>query len=194
MSDGYDVVVIGASWGGLRALEQVLGALPGDFPAPIVIAQHRDIDSEDALLERLLNRHTRLRVADAEDKAPLQPGTVLLSPPGYHLLVTDDHVDLSVDAPVQFARPSIDVLFESAAEEYGRRVVGVLLTGANADGAAGLAEIARRGGRTIVQDPATAERPEMPRAALAAMKPDAVVPLEDVARALCEAVARKGAA
>lgn len=185
---GYEVVVIGASWGGLKALERVLGELPEDFPIPVVVAQHRDADSEDALLERLLNRHTTLCVADAEDKVPLRAGTVLLSPPGYHLLVTDGYVDLSVDAPVQFARPSIDVLFQSAAEEYGPRVVGVLLTGSNADGAAGLAEIARRGGRTIVQDPATAARPEMPRAALAVMRPDVVAPLEDVARVLCEAV------
>jgi two-component system, chemotaxis family, protein-glutamate methylesterase/glutaminase len=185
MSD-YDVVVIGASWGGLKAIEQLLAALPGDFPVPIVIAQHRDADSEDELLAKLLGRHTELRVADADDKAELVPGTVLLSPPGYHLLVSEECVELSVDAPVQFARPSIDVLFDSAAETFGHRVLGVLLTGANSDGAEGLAEIARRGGRTIVQDPDTAERPEMPRAALARLQPDHVLALEDVARLLRE--------
>ena len=183
----YGVVVMGASWGGLKALELILGDLPDDFPVPIVVAQHRDDDAEEELLPRLLNRHTGLRVRDADDHAELAPGTVLLSPPGYHLLVSDGGTELSVDEPVQFSRPSIDVLFQSAADEYGPRAIGVLLTGANADGAEGLAAIARRGGRTIVQDPATAERAEMPQAALDAMTPDAVVPLEDVGRLLCDA-------
>ena len=187
---GYDVVVMGASWGGLRAFEHILGELPEDFDTPIVVAQHRDDDADEALLTRLLNRHTGLCVADAEDKAPLQAGTVLLSPPGYHLLVGDGHVELSVDEPVQFSRPSIDVLFESAADAYGPRTIGVLLTGANADGAAGLAAIAQRGGLTIVQDPETAERPEMPRAALRALTPDIVAPLEDIARVVCDACAK----
>ena len=177
----FDVVVIGASWGGLRAFERVLGNLPADFPTPIVIAQHRDVDAEEDLLAHLLNRYTGLSIEDADDKRALEPGTVLLSPPGYHVLIADGCVDLSVDAPVQFARPSIDVLFESAADEYGARTLGVLLTGANADGAAGLAEIARRGGRTVVQDPDDAERPEMPRAALAVMTPDHIVPIDEVA-------------
>jgi two-component system, chemotaxis family, protein-glutamate methylesterase/glutaminase len=187
----YDVVVIGASWGGLKALEQLCAALPDDFPVPIVVAQHRDIDAEDQLLAKLLGRHTALRVIDADDKAPLRPGTVLLSPPGYHLLVSDGCVELSVDEPVQFARPSIDVLFDSAADTYGAGVLGILLTGANADGADGLAEIARRGGRTVVQDPDTAERPEMPRAALARLRPDHVLSLEGVARLLREVAGKE---
>lgn len=187
---GYDVVVIGASWGGLRALETILGDLPEDFPTPIVVAQHRDDDAEEELLPRLLNRHTGLRVSDADDKAPLEPGTVLLSPPGYHALLAEGCIDLSVDEPVWFARPSIDVLFQSAADEHGARTVGVLLTGANGDGAEGLAAIARRGGYTIVQDPETAERPEMPRAALERMTPDVVAPLEDMGRLLMGACAK----
>ena len=189
----YDIVVIGASWGGLRALEEVFAGLPDDFPTPIVVAQHRDDDSDDELLPRLLNRYTSLRVVDADDKARLEAGTVLLSPPGYHLLLSEGMVELNVDEPVQFARPSIDVLFESAAEAYGRRVVGVLLTGANADGAAGLDEIARRGGHTIVQDPADAERAEMPRAALDVMTPDAVAPLADIAGLLRSACGKEPA-
>jgi two-component system chemotaxis response regulator CheB len=180
----YDVVVIGASWGGMRALERVLSGLPADFPIPIAVAQHRDPDAEDDLLAHLLERHTPLAVADAGDKDPLAPGRVLLAPPGYHMLVDGDAVALSVDEPVQFARPSIDVLFESASEQYGARTVGVVLTGANADGAAGLAAIKRRGGYGIVQEPASAERPEMPQAALAA-GPDAVVDLDGVAPVLC---------
>ncbi|HWT95787.1 MAG TPA: chemotaxis protein CheB [Solirubrobacteraceae bacterium] len=177
---GYDVVVIGASWGGLHALERILGALGDDFPTPIVVAQHRDPDADDELLTGLLNRHTALCVADAEDKSPLEPGNVLIAPPGYHVLLDDGAAELSVDEPVQFARPSIDVLFESAADAYGGRAVGVLLTGANEDGAHGLCVIAERGGYTIVQDPATCVRQEMPKAALAVMEPDAVVRLDDI--------------
>ena len=181
---GYDVVVIGASWGGMRALERVLSELPADFPVPIAVAQHRDADAEDDLLPMLLSRHTELEVADADDKDPLAPGRVLLAPPGYHMLIEDGSVALSVDAPVQFARPSIDVLFESAAAEHGERTVGIVLTGANADGAAGLAAIKRRGGYTIVQDPASAERTEMPEAALA-VGPNAVIDLDGLASVLC---------
>ena len=184
MSD-YELVVIGASWGGMRALGSVLGGLPDGFPLPIAVAQHRDPDAEDDLLAHLLARHTTLAIHDADDKDPLRPGTVLLAPPGYHMLVEDACVGLSVDELVQFARPSIDVLFESASEEHGARTIGVVLTGANADGAAGLTAIKRRGGYTIVQDPATAERPEMPRAALAA-DPVAVLALEDIPGALCD--------
>lgn len=182
---GYDLVVMGASWGGMRALETVLGGLPGDFPVPIAVAQHRDPDAEDDLLANLLARHTPLEVLDADDKEPLRSGRVLLAPPGYHMLVEEQSVALSVDELVQFARPSIDVLFDSASEEHGAAVVGVVLTGANADGAAGLAAIRRRGGYAIVQDPESAERPEMPRAALAA-EPDAVLPLEKIPARLCE--------
>ncbi len=190
---GYDVVVIGASWGGMRALERVLGGMPADFPTPIAVAQHRDIDAEDDLLPKLLARHTELAVADADDKAPLEAGRVLLAPPGYHMLVEDGSVALSVDEPVQFARPSIDVLFESASEQYGERTVGVVLTGANADGAAGLAAIKRRGGCTIVQDPASAERPEMPEAALA-IGPKVVIGLEGMASVLCVMCEARGPA
>jgi two-component system chemotaxis response regulator CheB len=190
----YEVVVIGASWGGLSALTRVLAGLPPDFPIPVVIAQHRDVDAEDELLGTLLARHTPLAVIDADDKAPLASGTVLLGPPGYHVLVTDEGcAELSVDEPVQFARPSIDVLFETAADAFGPGAIGVLLTGANADGAAGLAAIAQRGGYTIVQDPADAERPEMPRAALAAMTPDVVAPLADIAGLLAAACGQERA-
>ena len=181
---GYEVVVIGASWGGMRALGRLLSGLSKDFPLPIAVAQHRDADAEDDLLPTLLSRHTSLQVADADDKDELLPGRVLLAPPGYHMLLEDGTVALSIDAPVQFSRPSVDVLFESAADEYGERAIGVVLTGANADGAAGLAAIKRRGGYTIVQDPASAERREMPEAALA-VGPDAVIDLEGMPSVLC---------
>ncbi len=193
MSSGYDVVVMGASWGGMRALSRVLSGLPGDFPLPIAVAQHRDADAEDDLLPRLLERHTSLHVADADDKDRLEPGRVLLAPPGYHMLVEDGSVSLSLDEPVQFSRPSIDVLFESASMEYGERTIGVVLTGANSDGACGLGTIKRRGGYTIVQDPSSAERTEMPEAALA-VGPNAVVDLEGLPSVLCVVAGAREAA
>jgi two-component system chemotaxis response regulator CheB len=178
---GYDIVAIGASWGGLHAIGTVLEGIGPGFGAPIVVAQHRSPSDEKGLLGELLARRSGIPVADGEDKDALIPGRVILAPAGYHLLVEDGCVELSCEDLVQFSRPSIDVLFESVADAYGSRAVGVVLTGSNADGAAGLAEIARRGGHTIVQDPATSERPEMPRAALKAVTPDAVLPLDGIA-------------
>lgn len=177
------IVVIGSSLGGLRALECVLGGLPGDFPAPVVVAQHRQEGAEE-LLAGLLNARTALEVREAEDKAALPDGCVRVAPAGYHLLVDDGHLALSVDAAVRHSRPSIDVLFESAAHAYGDRAVGVVLTGANDDGARGLAAVRARGGYAIVQDPRGAEAPEMPRAALRRAGADAVLALEDIAPAL----------
>jgi len=178
------VVVIGASWGGLHAIGTVLGGLPADFPAGIVVVQHRG--PKDGMLAELLDRVCPLAVREAEDKDPLAPGSVLVGPAGYHLLVEGDGVALSVDEPVAFSRPSIDVLLSSAAAGHGERAVGVVLTGANADGASGLRDIRRRGGVAIVQDPAGAERPEMPRAALAACPGAQVRPLEAIAPELAQ--------
>jgi two-component system chemotaxis response regulator CheB len=181
-----DLVAIGASWGGLRAIGTVLGGLPADFPAAIVVAQHRG--HFDGMLAGLLDRQTALSVRDAEDKDPLVDGQVLVAPPDYHLLVDGDGVSLSVDEPVAFSRPSIDVLLASAAASHGDRAIGVVLTGANGDGAAGLRAIRDRGGVVIVQDPEGAERPEMPRAALAACPGAQVRPLEAIAPELVQLV------
>jgi two-component system chemotaxis response regulator CheB len=145
-----------------------------------VIVQHRQEDAEN-LLAGLLDRHAHLKVLDAEDKAQLSPGCVHVAPPGYHVMVEPGHIELSVEAQVRHSRPSIDVAMETAAHAYGPRAVGVVLTGANADGAAGLAEIVRRGGTAVVQDPTTAERADMPQAALTAAHPQHVVPLEEIA-------------
>jgi two-component system chemotaxis response regulator CheB len=175
-----ELVAIGASWGGLHAVEHVLGSLPADFGAAVVVAQHRRADYDDGRLERLLGARCTLRVAEAEDKQALDPGVVLVAPADYHLLVEDGSVALSVDPPLHHSRPSIDVLFGSAADAYGDRVAGVVLTGANADGADGLARIAICGGMAIVQDPETAERREMPDAALAATPDARVVSLDEV--------------
>jgi two-component system chemotaxis response regulator CheB len=151
-----------------------------DVRLPIAIAQHRSADSDRGLFERLLGVRARRPVVEADDKMRLEANTIYTAPPDYHLLVEDGHFALSVDERVQFSRPSIDVLFESAAEVYGPRAIGIVLTGANEDGAAGLARIKELGGVAIVQDPVTAERREMPDAAVAAAVADAVLPLEDI--------------
>jgi two-component system chemotaxis response regulator CheB len=179
------VVVIGASWGGLHALERLLMKLPAGFGLPVAVVLHRSGDGDERLCE-LLRRHSPLAVHEAEDKAALAPGCVSVAPRGYHLLLDDGHVALSTEAPVRHSRPSIDVLFESAARAYGDAAIGVVLTGSNEDGAAGLRELRRHGGFAIVQDPGEAERGEMPAAALAAAGADAVVPLDDMAPLLVE--------
>lgn len=181
-----ELVAIGASWGGLRAVECVLGALPANFGAPVVVAQHRQARSDGERLTQLLDARCALTVCDAEDKQELDAGTVLVAPADYHLLVEPGAVALSIDDPLHFSRPSIDVLLSSAADAYGERAAGVVLTGSNADGAEGLARIAARGGPAIVQDPASAERREMPDAALAATPDARVVALERIGPLLTE--------
>ena len=176
----YELIAIGGSWGGMRALAIVLEALPAGFGLPLVVAQHRPVTTGDEMLEHVLARTTELEVVTATDKEPLEPGRVYVAPADYHLLVERGHVALSTDAPVEFSRPSIDVLFESAAEVYGPQVVGVLLTGANHDGAAGLGRIAAAGGFTVAQDPETAERSEMPRAAVERGAVRRVLPLNRI--------------
>lgn len=176
----YELIVIGTSWGGLDAVSRLLEGLHDGVHQPIVVAQHRSVVSEEGGLARLLGHHTRRLVSDPDDKTALEADHVYIAPPDYHVLVEPGHIALSIDAPVQYARPSIDVLFESAADAYGPRAVGVVLTGANADGAHGLALIKERGGVAIVQDPATSQRRTMPDAAIAATHADAVLPLEEI--------------
>lgn len=177
-----EIIVVGASLGGLNALGALLPRLPCDFPLPIVIAQHRARDADDALA-RLLAGACPLRVVEPQDKQAIAPGTVYLAPADYHLLVERGVLALSTEAPVQFSRPSIDVLFCSAADAYGPAVVGVVLTGSNPDGAAGAVHIRRKGGFVIAQDPAEAEAPAMPAAAVDAGV-DQVLPLPEIAKAL----------
>ena len=137
-----------------------------------------------------LSRASGLDVRDAGDKDPIVGGCIYLAPPDYHLLVEHGSFALSVDERVQFARPSVDVLFESAADAYGERAIGIILTGANADGAEGLRRLKQRGGVAIVQAPDSAERPEMPSAALAATEVDAVLPLDEIAPYVVELCSR----
>ena len=185
----FPVVVLGCSWGGLHALSRVLEGVQTDLEAAIVIVQHRMHGPSE--LASLLGQHTAWDVCEAEDKEELSPNRVFLAPPGYHLLVDGDRFALSTEAPENNSRPSVDVLFESMAESFGPRLIAVVLTGANADGALGLQEVVRYGGAAIVQDPETAEKRAMPDAAIAAVPEARVVPLDEVASAINQAVAER---
>ena len=181
----YSVVAIGTSWGGLAALTKLLGGLPPDFGIPVVVVQHRSPDSE-RLLSQLLQDATDLRVREIEDKDELIPGTVHLAPANYHVLIEEGYASLTVEEPVRFSRPSIDVMLTSASDTYGAGVIGVVLTGANEDGARGLAHILKRGGRALVQEPKTAEIPIMPAAAVRAVPTAEVLPLDALVSRLIE--------
>jgi two-component system, chemotaxis family, protein-glutamate methylesterase/glutaminase len=177
-----ELVVIGTSAGGLDAMCTLLRRLPADFCLAILIVQHRSKDSE-ALCE-VLQDCSSLQLHDVLDKEPIVLGHIYLAPPDYHVLVEQDHLSLSVDEPVQYSRPSIDVALESAAESWGERLIGVVLTGANADGARGLRRIQDAGGLTFVQTPESAEVAVMPTAAAAAVPEAEQVTLEALAERL----------
>jgi two-component system chemotaxis response regulator CheB len=178
----WGIVAIGASAGGIRVIRLILKALEPAVPAPILIVQHMH-PSAGGLLGETIGRYTVLPVLEIEDKAPVRPGFVYVAPPNYHVLLEDPtQFALTVDERVNYARPSIDVTFESVADVYGKRAIGVVLTGANHDGAQGLRSIKQCGGLAIVQDPETAEAEAMPRAALDVtpvdyrLSPDAIGP------------------
>lgn len=179
------IVVVGASTGGLKALQALLSSLPAEFPLPIVIVQHRSTDSDSGLSE-FLSQASTLRVKEPEDKESIEPGKVYLASRDYHLLVENGSFALSTDSPVAYARPSIDVLFESAADEYEDGAIGVILTGANRDGARGLHKIKARGGLTIVENPASATCSEMPEAAIAMTSVDWILPLQEIGPRLAQ--------
>ena len=176
----YEMIAIGASWGGLAAVGTLLEGLPPEVDQTIVLAQHRSSESSRGVLESLLQRHVVRPVTEPSDKEPIERAHVYVAPADYHLLVENGRFSLSIDERVSFARPSIDVLFESVADAYRDRAIGIVLTGANEDGAAGLAAIKANGGVAIVQEPATAERRSMPDAAIAASEADAILPLEEI--------------
>ncbi len=189
----YDLIAVGASWGGLQAVGTLLDGLRSEVDAPVVVVQHRGPQAHRGLLEVLLQEHVERRVSEPDDKTPIERSHVYVAPADYHLLVEDGRFALSLEQHVNYARPSVDVLFQSVAEEYGERAIGIVLTGANDDGAAGLAAIKARGGVAIVQDPASAARGTMPEAAIAATDADAVLPLEEIAPflyGLCAPVSR----
>lgn len=179
-------VVIGASAGGVDALMEILPGLPASFGLPIVVVLHLS-ESRQSKLAEIFMRRTPLQVREASDKETLTPGTLYFAPSGYHLLVETDHsLSLSCEAHVHFSRPSIDVLMESAADAYGVGLAGVLLTGANADGARGLDKIGRQGGLSVVQDPAEARMPAMPEAAIRLRQPDLILDLKSIHSLLLE--------
>ena len=176
---GYDLVVVGTSWGGLAALRLLVGGVPDTFQMAMVLVQHRHKDS-DHLLRTLLQERSTLQVCEVEDKMPLEHGRIYVAPPDYHTLVEPGHFSLSTEAPVRYSRPSIDVTFSSAADSYAHRTVGIVLTGANADGAEGLRRISDRGGMALVQDPDSAESRSMPAAAVKAVPRARVMPLAGI--------------
>ena len=186
VSRPIEAVVIGASAGGFEALLAVLKGLPAAYPMPLVVVLHLP-ESHESKLAELFGYRLALRVREARDKESLAPGTLYFAPSGYHLSIENDHsFSLSCEDRVSYARPSIDVLFASAADAYGKSLAGILLTGANYDGAAGLAGMQVAGALTIVQDPASAEIATMPEAALRRMKPDLILPLAEIASVLLQ--------
>jgi two-component system chemotaxis response regulator CheB len=183
----YQAVVIGGSSGGLEALQEVLAPLPPGFGLPIIVVLHRDPTSRE-LLAHLVDHYCRLVVKEANEKESIRPGVVYIAPANYHLLVELDRtLSLSVDPRVCYARPSIDVLFETAADAYRSGLVGILLTGGNYDGTDGLRRIKAQGGLTVVQDPTNARAAMMPHSAIQAGVVDHVLSLEEIAALLANA-------
>lgn len=195
-AEPIDAVVIGASAGGVEALGVLLPALRPGLRVPVFVVIHLPRERPSAIAE-LFGARCAVPVREAEDKEPIVPGTVYFAPSDYHLLIErGPSIALSFDRLVNYSRPSIDVLFESAADVYGARLAGLVLTGANDDGAAGLEAVHRAGGLTLVQDPATAVVPSMPKAAMARIAVDHVLPLGGLAAWLTDlaGVRREGSA
>jgi two-component system, chemotaxis family, protein-glutamate methylesterase/glutaminase len=185
-SRDYQAVVIGTSAGGIKALQTIFKSLPKDFDLPIIIVQHMHPDSDDYMIN-ILNRECALNIKQADEKEPLRPGTVYFAPPNYHLLVESDRtLSLTVNERVCYARPSIDVLFETASDVYSDKLIGIILTGGNFDGSHGLKKIKESGGLTIVQDPKTAEAASMPQEAIASTKVDHILSLNEIGPFLVE--------
>ncbi|NID04842.1 chemotaxis protein CheB [Luteibacter jiangsuensis] len=179
-----EALVIGASAGGVAALQTMLGSLPGSFQAPVFVVLHVPKDRPSGIPE-LLGGYCALPVLEADDKQPVRPGHVYFAPPDYHLLVESrDALALSMDEPVLFSRPSIDVLFESAAAVYDRGLLAILLTGASSDGSEGVAAVRAAGGKAWIQCPVEAAAPAMPNAALAHAGADAVLRLGEMCERL----------
>jgi len=184
MKRGVDAVVIGASAGGIEALSVLLPALPAGLRAPVFVVLHLPRERPSLLVE-IFQRKCALPVREAEDKEPVERGTVYFAPPDYHLLVDEGpQLALSADELVHYSRPSIDVLFESAADVYADRLLGIILTGASEDGASGLEAVHRAGGWTVVQQPGTAHASLMVESALKRSPVDLVLALEEIAALL----------
>ena len=186
----FAAIVIGSSAGGIKALSTVLESLPQSFPLPIIIVQHLHPNSNGYLVH-ILSAKCALTVKQAEEKEQIQGGVVYLAPPNYHLLLEEDRTfSLSLEERVNFSRPSIDVLFESAVYAYRHQLIGIILTGANSDGSLGLKKIKQIGGYAIVQDPDTAEADAMPRSAIKVTSVDKILPLDEIGDFLLHLVVR----
>ncbi len=180
----YEAIVIGASAGGLKALKTIVKDLPVSFQLPLLIVQHMSPQS-DSFMARYLNQLTHLQVKEADEKEPVRPGHIYIAPPNFHLLVEENHtLSLTVDEKVNYARPSIDVLFETASIAWKQRLAGIVLTGANSDGARGVCSIKARGGLTVAQSPQTADSAEMPAAAIETGCIDHIIDLGNIAKFL----------
>jgi two-component system chemotaxis response regulator CheB len=187
MTPSPDVVVMGASAGGIVALRVVVGSFPPQFPATVLVVQHVD-PRRASVLPALLARHCAIPVAAAADEEDLRPATVSIAPPATHLIVRPGRMLLTITPLVNHTRPSIDLLFQSAAESYGARVLAVVLTGTGIDGAAGVRAVKAAGGFVIAQDPATAEHRGMPEAARRTGCVDLLLPLAAIGPAIVDAV------
>jgi len=181
----YEAIVIGVSSGGMITLNTILRHLPSDFALSIIIVQHQHPESDD-FIAKFLDAKCSLTVKQADEKESILPGVIYIAPPNYHLMIEEDRTfSLTIDKRVHYARPSIDILFETAADVFGEKLVGIILTGANKDGSHGLRKIKESGGLTIVQDPDTAEVDTMPKAAIASTKIDYILPLEKIGPFIC---------
>lgn len=186
MTDRFEAIVIGGSAGAMKALTTLLPALPADCKIPVIVVLHLHPLQDRYFLEHY-STLSALHVKEADEKETIQAGTIYFAPPNYHLLVENNKTfSFSIDEKVNYSRPSIDVLFESAANAYGVRLAGILLTGANNDGAEGLLYIKKKGGLVIVQDPQSAESPYMPSAALQTVEADFVLDLDGIGQWLAD--------
>ena len=182
METKFDAIIIGGSAGAIAALDMLLPCLPENYPFPVIVVLHLHPLQDRYFLEHL-GKSCNLHVKEADEKEKIQAGHIYFAPPNYHLLIENDKTfSLSIDEKVNYTRPSIDVLFESAARVYGSRLIAVILTGANNDGAEGLRLVKQKGGLAIVQNPQSAGSPYMPSAALQATKSDFVLELEEIGR------------
>lgn len=184
----FEAVVIGASAGGLDVFMRIFKKFDKDFPVPVIVVQHLHADSDGAMIE-ILDRISKLKIKEADEKEITKAGYVYFAPANYHLLIEKDYtLSLSIDAKVNYSRPAIDVLFESAADVYGASLVGVLLTGANSDGAKGLMKIKNAGGITMVQNPESAYAASMPESAMRLFKVDHVVEPDQIASKILQII------
>jgi two-component system chemotaxis response regulator CheB len=180
----YEAIVIGVSSGGMSALKIIFSTLPAHFSIPIIIVQHLGAHSDSHWI-KFLNEKSALKIKEADEKEKIETGHIYIAPPNYHLLIEKNKTfSLTIDERVNYARPSIDVLFESAAEAYKIKLIGIVLTGANNDGTRGIKRIKECGGLIIIQDPKTAESTCMPESAIAAIEPDYIDSLEDIVKLL----------